>query len=63
MLGQCRHCLGFYSGFISIGINKPKSYLGVKKVFNNKFLRRNLLFMQYNALLIGDLKWRVFAAF
>jgi len=47
--GAVQILLNFYSGFISISVSKPKSYLGVKKVFNNKLLHRNLLFMQYNA--------------
>ena len=36
--------LDFHSGVISISVSKPKSYLGVKKVFNNKIFTLLLIF-------------------
>jgi len=38
--GAVQTLLNFYSGGISVSASKPKNYLGVKKVFNNKLLYR-----------------------
>jgi hypothetical protein len=38
--GAVQALLNFYSGVIAVSVSKPKSYLGVKKVFNNKLLYR-----------------------
>jgi len=40
LAGAVQTLLNFYSGGIAVSVSKPKNYLGVKKVFNNKLLHR-----------------------